>query len=443
MDLSVKKVCVFGMGKSGISSLKLLKKKGAKEVWAVSQGDPDSWGAINEIVSIVGRKRCVAQREASELMAVSDLVILSPGIPREHEVLKSTHEKEIPVWSEIELAFRYLKSEKIIAVTGTNGKTTVVTMMGQMLENLGKTMFVGGNIGVPLADYVISDKKCEYVVLELSSFQLESMPTFRSDVSIILNIFPNHGERYRSVCDYAKAKFNLTKNAKKNDTLIYPENFGEIKNWAKKQLCNQIAVDTGKLAEIKSEIQDKYTLADFKLPGTYNITNLFFILKTMEVFGLGGDGIQKTINEFSGVRYRAQFLPSNDPFIVYNDAKSTNWDATLAAVYSMDKGDRELFLICGGQKRTDCDSILEIVPRLQGLVDCVLLIGETTGHFASELDEKINFQKCHTLENAVDWVRKNGFSGILLFSPAFPSFDQFENYVKRGERFEEIIRSQS
>ncbi|OFZ20921.1 MAG: UDP-N-acetylmuramoylalanine--D-glutamate ligase [Bdellovibrionales bacterium RIFOXYA1_FULL_36_14] len=434
MDVAGKKVAVLGMGLSGIWSVKLLNQKNA-EVYAINSGDPKTWTGFAQIVSIIGQEHCLSETDAKTIFQTSNLVILSPGIPRTHELIQIALAKNIPVVSEIELGFWFLKDEKIIAVTGSNGKTTTVSMLGVMLQEAGKSVFVGGNIGTPLVQYIYEQKKCEFVVLELSSFQLESMPTFKAQVNIILNVFVNHTERYNHVADYAKAKFNLVTNLTKDDWLVYPTNFEIISKVVDKLDIKKIGIDTSDIDAIRTDIQGEYSLENFKLVGTHNLSNLQFMLKALSFFQIDKRGIQKAIDTFPGVDYRIQYEKSDDLFLCYNDAKSTNWDATISAVCSLDKKDKYLWLILGGRKRCHSDSITAQISNFEKKVDKILLIGETTEQFFEELKGKIPAEKCFTIENCVSYARKNKFAGILLFSPAFPSFDQFKNYMDRGKQF--------
>lgn len=438
MDLKGKNIAVFGMGLSGLWSVKLLNQKGAV-VKAVNKGEPRSWNNYGEISNLIGEDHCFSEEKGSEVFSKSDLIILSPGIPRYHDVLKQALDNGVEVISEIELGYYFLKDEKIIAVTGSNGKTTTVSMLGEMLKASGKSVFVGGNIGNPLAKYIYDDNKCEFIVLELSSFQLESMPKFRAHSNIYLNIFKNHMERYDSLEDYARAKFNLGNNLLANDLMVYPSNFKLITDWVDTLNVQKISIDSSDIDSIKKEIEKDYSLEKFKLAGTHNISNLLFMLKALTPFNISKEGIQKAIDSFPGVDYRIQYEESDDSFTIYNDAKSTNWDATLTAINSLPKNGKELWVIIGGRKREESDSIIPQIENLKQNVDKILLIGETADQFFTELSGKIEAVNLGTIQDVIKYTRENKFDGILLFSPAFPSFDQFKNYIDRGESFHRLF----
>ncbi len=440
LDLTAKHVAVFGMGRSGLSAIKFLKMKNCGIISAVNSGLPKTWGEKDKVFELIGEENCYAQENASELFAKTDLIILSPGIPREHDVLKLALAKNIPVWNEIELAYQYIDSKiPTIAVTGTNGKTTTVTFMGEMIKLCGYEVFVGGNIGVPLCELLLEKRYVDYILLELSSFQLESMPSFHPRVAVILNVYPNHGERYEKVEDYAKAKFNISRHMNQNDFLLYPEDIAMIDSWAKVQKATLIPFRLDKELCLK-ELAKRYDLKGYKLPGAHNIFNLAFAAKALELILEKKEGIQKAINTFPGVKYRVQYIDSNRSFVAYNDAKSTNWDATLVAVKSMDKKGRRLSLIIGGQKRGRNDSIVPSIPELKKYVDRIFLIGETSEMFASELEGHIPYVKAFRLEKVVEIMENEKDDGVLLLSPAFPSYDQYPNYEKRGEHFTKLVK---
>lgn len=439
MDLSGKKVCVFGMGRSGMAALKLLKRESA-DIWAINKGVLASWSDYQTVCELIGQDRCISEENADSIFAQADLIILSPGIPRTNPVLEKAHINKVPIISEIELGFRFADAP-IIAVTGSNGKTTTVMMIKEILEASGYAVFTGGNIGNAFCNYALEDKKADYIVLELSSFQLESIIDFRPNVAMILNIYPNHGERYEGVTDYAEAKFNLSANMITDDLLIYPSDFTMIKEWGDKQACKKISLNTLDIKSIKMEFEQKFDLSGFKLVGEHNLLNLYFALKAMKNLKIRRYEIsmQQVINSFTGVPYRIQYIESKDQFIAYNDGKSTNWDATLTAIRSFKDNPKDLYLILGGKKRGKNDSITPYLDSIKKKVKRIFLIGETTDFLACELDGKIGYEKCRDLSTAVQTVREEKFTGNLLLSPAFPSFDQYKNYEKRGEHFTELL----
>ncbi len=439
MEFQDKSIVVFGMGKSGFSAVKLLKHLGSR-VKAISKGTPESWNNYDELKQLIGIENCISEKDAGKYFEDCELVILSPGISRKHPHIKRSLKKGISVIGEIEFGASFVNSP-IIAVTGSNGKTTTTMIIEAMLNNAGISNFAGGNIGTPLCDHsleiVEGKERPEIVVLELSSFQLESIVEFKPYVVVFLNIFQNHGERYDSIDDYAKAKFNISNNMSVLDHLIYFKECRKSSAWA----------DTQKLK--KHPIDKKYSLCNynfdkFSLHGEHNLTNLKFVDKVREIFKIDSKHLQQTIDEFNGVPYRIEKMKDiRDEILcdVYNDSKSTNFSATVAATNCFKGPDKKVYLIIGGQKRGEgTNSILPYIDKIKAVCDKVFLIGETTDLLSKELDGKIDYLKSITVDQALETIIKEKFEGILLFSPAFPSFDQFKNYVKRGEYFKEQLR---
>ena len=424
-----RKCVVFGMGNSGVSAFRLLHALGG-EVYAISQGEVDSWPCFEQLMSLTSRNYLVCQDEVNQsLIEGVEFVVISPGIPRDLPIFKFF--QGIPVISEIELGVRALDLDgpTYIGVTGTNGKTTTVSFLGEMIKDLNKEVFVGGNIGIPLCDYAyqrLFQKRAsvDYILLELSSFQLEASPSFHPKVSGILNVTPNHGERYLSENDYKQAKFNLFNNVTKTDTVILNA----------KLKTNFSSGAKIVYVEENSEFNYPYSLENFKLVGEHNLFNLKFCLEVLKGLDLMLPEVQRTIDHFSGVAHRLQYVESEDAFTLYNDAKSTNWEATITALKAFE-GQRGLYLILGGKKRGRGDSISPYIETISNYVEKIMLIGETENDLGLELEGYIPYEKCGNLNTVFLRLRADEFKGTVLFSPAFPSFDQFKNYMERGESF--------
>ncbi len=447
MDLQNKRIAVFGVGVSGLSALRLLQALGAETI-AINSGEINYWAKSPGVLDFTPMNNCYAENDPHlvSVLKTVDLVILSPGIPRDHDLLSPLHDLKIPVSGELELAYRYLESvnklKPIVGITGTNGKTTTTTFLGEMIESDHKKVFVGGNIGIPFCDYAFDIfsglDAVDFILLELSSFQLESIDHFQVNIAIILNLYQNHGERYKNIEDYGRSKFFITNRFTDNDVLIYPEDFPFVANWARTQKGKKLSVNT-----LKPECS--FDLSKFKLPGIHNKVNLNFILLAAKEMKLSSNAIQKCIDTFAGVHHRIEFVDGIfglPKFKAYNDAKSTNWDATITAVAAMEDIKAPLYLIIGGKKRGHGDSILPYLDFLKERVSCFYLIGEMAGEIEAEIKGIVRYNKTETLEATLMEMRKN-FSeveGVLLFSPGFPSFDQFKNYVHRGEHFVGLVR---
>ena len=447
-NLKNKKIAVFGLGVSGLSAIRFLSALEA-ECKAINSGPVSTWAQNSGVLDYIDTGSCFSEDDPllSDILKKIELIILSPGISREHSLLRPLIQKGVPVWGELELAYQYLESihalSPIIGITGTNGKTTTTTFLGEMLEADHKKVFVGGNIGIPFCDYSYALFKngkpamVDFILLELSSFQLESIDHFHVNIALFLNLFQNHGERYLSIEDYALAKFNITNRFEESDILIYPEDFPLLNEWAKKQLGKKKAVHTQKP-------KSSFNLSKFKLPGIHNRVNLNFILEVAQELNLSSNAIQTSIDSFLGVHHRVEYVPTVQglfKFKVYNDAKSTNWDATLTAVKAMEELPGKLYLIIGGKKRGHGDSILPYVNFLKTRVHFIYLIGEMALEIESEIKGKIDYKLTKTIEQTILDLRTyhNDEFAVLLFSPGFPSFDQFKNYAQRGEQFVNLL----
>lgn len=445
-SLKNKKIAVFGMGVSGLSALRFIDALHGDSI-AINSGEVSKWAKSPGVLDFVKRNDCFSEDDSrlGDVLNTIELVILSPGIPRDHILLKPLLEKNIPVWGEIELAYRFLEAENklspMIGITGTNGKTTTTTFLGEMIEGDGKSVFVGGNIGVPFCNYafdvLINKKHCDFILLELSSFQLESIDHFKVNVGMILNLFQNHGERYASIEDYGRSKFFLTNRFSADDVLIYPEDYPLIKAWGEKTAGKKIVVNTQKPVI-------HFETKEYKLPGHHNLVNLMFVIAAAETIGLTQAGIQKSINTFAGVHHRIEYVngvKGLEGFKVFNDAKSTNWDATITAVTAMKDFHLPIHLIIGGKKRGHGDSILPYLDLLKANVTRFYLIGEMSDEIEAEIKGRVDYRKTVTLEKTVEEMRvtESTQKGVLLFSPAFPSFDQFNNYAHRGEHFIKLL----
>jgi len=433
-----KNITVIGMGKSGLSAIRLLSLLD-KNVYAINQGDPKDW-ANNDILKELNQDYLFSQNDSKAYATVtkSDLIILSPGIPRDIDLLKDC---KAPIWCEIELAWQYCDAP-VMGITGTNGKTTTVSFLEECFKHEGRPYFVGGNIGTPFCDYVYERKagirdEAWGIILELSSFQLESITDFRPKVASILNITFSHGERYNLLSDYAKAKKEIFKNMGEGDFSFWPVGMWDELGLPLPEVDDYEELSFEKPSEVRAEIEDLYSLDELKIYGEHNIKNLYMAHKMWSKFGGSIEAFQSAINSFSAVEYRLQFLNEFHGLKVFNDAKSTNWEATETAI----RGVRDLgkiFLILGGQKRGEGDDRIEVLLPYQDDIEKVLLVGESGRTLYKALKDKFDCVYVENLEGVKEAV-KDEKSGILLFSPAFPSFDQFKNYIQRGKAFTELF----
>ena len=414
------KMTIMGLGVSGISAFHYLTEKGV-EVNIIDAKEEKFWPA--EILEKSTKTQRFVEGELKELSA-TDLVILSPGIAREHRLLKKIDPSKII--SEVELALLHTQIP-VIAITGTNGKTTTTTLMGMALKKAGRKAFVGGNIGVPVVEALRSKEAYDFLVLELSSFQLESTPSLHPLVSVILNVSDNHGERYQKFSDYKKAKLNILNHQGMSDLAILAPELDAEKEGIQKVLLHE--------EEVEKTI-GQFDFSKSNLLGKHNRENLFVVYKTLLFLNIPeADRIlQELINEFKGVAYRLQFIGSGKGALFYNDAKSTNTASTVTALKAVAELQKPVTLILGGKLRQEKVDILNDLLPFQKEIAKIFLIGEASSLLEVELKKHFEIERAETLEN----VFKNSLQEIVVFSPAFPSFDQFKNYEERGELFSRL-----
>ena len=417
MEIKGKKVAVVGLGVSGQSALRYALQEGA-QVSAVNIGAVHSWPA--HLVPLLKNIRCLAQEDegVGQHLAGQDLILLSPGIDRQSPFLSEAISSQIPMLSEIELAAARFQGT-VIAVTGTNGKSSTATMLARALELAGKRVFLGGNIGRPFVDYFLDGEAADFAVVELSSFQLEGIERFHPKVGMILNLHPSHGERYPLLEDYARAKARIARNMGESDLLLLGE------------------------SKIKAFNERSWPCPVIRMPTSFqshHSSNQWFVEETLRFLKIDLRVLKNLAEVFKGMPHRCEQLEvSGRLFKVFNDAKSTNWQATLSALRSVKNPDEPIWLICGGQRRGrhDCPDA-EQIGEISRLTTRVLAIGES-----GEAIKK-SFSSAQVFINLGEAWREilrqpESKSAVILFSPAYPSFDQYQNFVERGEHFKGLV----
>lgn len=429
----INKVAVFGMGKSGIAAVKLARQKGLK-VLAVNQGEPASWYHQDGLDSYLELSDCFSQEEF-KIFHEMDEIILSPGIPVTHPALKLAVEKGVSIISEIEFAWREVRDIPVIGITGTNGKTTTTTMIAELLKKAGKRVFCGGNIGVPYCEMALAKDSFDYAVIELSSFQLETIREFHPHIGLILNIFPNHSERYEEVHDYARAKFRMLMNMTEADYLILGTENPYLKD-IEHHPAQKIMFTKGALPE---DFANTFNFTEARARGEHNESNFFAAYQVIEILKLKNREklMQDFINEFPGVAHRLEFTLQKNGLTVYNDAKSTNSLATTTAIKAFKDANCPLHLILGGKLRNEGDRLLPELLPYKGLITTIFSIGDVTDRLLEELGQDFKVIPAKDLKRVFALVQEMKLTGNLVFSPSFPSFDQFKNYVDRGEKFKQ------
>lgn len=428
----INKVAIFGMGKSGKAAVELAKKH-KQDLYAVNKGPVESWFKTEGLDSLLEPCSCYSEEDFAQHFHKMDEIVISPGIPTTHPALKQAVVKGVKILSEIEYAYQVTKDIPVIAITGSNGKTTTTTMIAEALKKAGKKVFCGGNIGIPYCDLAISEEKVDYAVIEVSSFQLETIHTFHPHIGLILNVVPNHSERYDSVHDYAKAKFRLLNNMTKDDHLILGlENpyLDDIKN-------HPVQKDFFQKGELPKSFKEKFNFSEAKVRGEHNEANFYAAYKVLELLKIPNldKMFQEFINEFPGVAHRLEYVLNFNGLKVYNDAKSTNTLATSTAIKAFKDSSEPLYLILGGKLRNESDKVLPDLIGFKNQIARIFTIGDVAKRLKDELGNDFKVVEAQDLKTVFETVKKEKLKGNLVFSPAHPSFDQFKNYVDRGEKF--------
>ena len=421
-----KKVTIFGAGKSGLAVAKKLADLGA--VVFVSEAN----STLDMDVMRKLRDLGVAMElggHTTKAIENAELVIMSPGVHLDLPVLEHARSKAIPIQSEIELAYGFI-AKPIIAVTGTNGKTTTTTLIGEMLKAEGKKAAVAGNIGNPLIE--IDDSQLDYVVAEISSYQLESIDKFKPWISVILNIQPDHLERHHSMEEYIRQKSKIFMNQSGDDYIVYnmedPSVTAMVKN-AKARLIG-FSQDRSEIITLPPE--------QIRLPGKHNLDNSLAAAQAAYLCGVKKDTVAEILKTFPGVEHRIEYVTSKNEIRFYNDSKGTNPDSTRVAIDTF--GGKGIILILGGREKGV--SLEPLAKLVKEQVKAVVLIGEAAPKFEEAL-RKAAFNKFYNLGFSLEEAVKKAFSlaepgDIVLFSPACASFDMFKNYEERGKAFKTI-----
>ena len=449
MDIAGKNVLVFGSGISGIGAAGLLEERGA----SVTLYDGNDKLDVEEIRGKMkdGAKTDIVLGEfPEELLGKLDLVIISPGVPTDLPIVNRMRESDIPVVGEIELAYELGKGE-VLAITGTNGKTTTTALLGEIMKAVYDSVFVVGNIGIPYTNVVDETRDDSVIVAEMSSFQLESIVDFRPRVSAILNITPDQLNRHHTMEAYIQAKKNVAINQTAEDTCVlnYEDEvlreFGETLQTkvlyfsSKRKLDKGIYLDDGNIIYRNPDECLVCNVKELKLLGVHNYENVMAAVAMAAAYGVSMDSIRKTIKEFAGVEHRIEFVAEKNGVAYYNDSKGTNPDAAIRGIQAMN---RPTYLIGGGYDKQS--EYKEWIESFDGKVKKLLLIGQTREKIAKEAEECgfTDIMLLDTFEDAVLTAAKLAEPGeAVLLSPACASWGMFKNYEERGDKFKEIVNS--
>lgn len=446
MKLEKKRVLVVGAGKSGLSCAKFLKERGAVVTVNDIKSDLDLASEAEYLKSY--DIPCVFGSHPRELFLEQDLIVVSPGVPHQGEPFSEAREKGVEIIGEMELAFRFI-STPIVAITGTNGKTTTTTLVGEILRDGNIPVFVGGNIGTPLIEYANDDSK-SIVVLEVSSFQLETVKHFHPFGGIILNITPDHLDRYNDMEDYAETKMRLFEHQESYDFGVLnaddewimrykPGILAEIFLFSTKKAVNKGSyLDRNDIHIIHPSLSQKEVIKqeDIGLKGIHNMENVMAAIITGLELGVPFENIKTTLKRFKGLSHRLEFVEEINGVNFYDDSKGTNVGAVEKALECFNT---PVILILGGKEKGAGYSYLE--EEVSRVVKAVIAIGEAKDRIFNDLNKIKDVIKAETLEEAVLKSYEMAEKGDnVLLSPACSSFDMFKSYAERGEKFSEAVR---
>lgn len=454
-DISNKKITVIGAARSGIAAALLAARKGAK-VLLSDAGNPK---LSDEIIGRLKDASVTLEFNGhSEKVFECDFIVTSPGVPIESEVLSKAFSKGLNVFSELEFASWFAKG-KIIAITGTNGKTTTTALTHYILQNAGFKSFVGGNIGEAFSNFADKTEDDSISVLEISSYQLDLIDSFHPNVAVILNITPDHLERYENnFSKYIASKFRITKNLTGNDLFIYNRDDENItNNLNRKDYLTQSfsVIDTsfataffldGKIfvresdktdfpeASMEKIIQVIDTKEMF-LKGIHNYYNSMAALLAAKFVGVDLNKIREGLSTFRGVEHRLEVVRNIDGVLFINDSKATNVRSTY---YALKSYDAPIILILGGREKGNDYS--EIRKLVEEKVKVIFAFGESKEKIKKYFEEITKVEVCDTLEEVVQKSKSIALPGdVVLFSPACKSFDMFTDFEHRGRRFKELV----
>ena len=449
MEVAGKKVLVVGAARSGIACARFLAKRGA--VVAINDQKPlEKWSPEALALQTEGIG-CLGGIPPSWLLDNIELVVVSPGVPIKSTPIRYAERAGAEIIGEVELAYRYLKG-RIVAVTGSNGKTTTTTLIGEILKDAALPVQVGGNIGTPLISLVENSTDEGWTVVELSSFQLETIRLFRPSVAVVLNVTPNHMDRYESFTDYAGAKHRIFMNQTPEDVAILNADDEIVSSWAsglrahvvtfsvRSELVEGLFLRGREIVARTHEGQRVLMMRDeMKLRGLHNVENVLAALSAGLACGAGSESMRGTVSQFRPVEHRLEFVTEIEGVKFYNDSKATSVDATVKALEAFKEDAGRIVLILGGLGKQAPYAPLGKLVREK--VRQLVLIGDDAQTIAAELGEFASHQHAADMQEAVRLSFEIAQSGdTVLLAPACASFDMFESFEHRGKAFKEAVR---
>jgi len=443
-ELRGKHVLVIGLARTGIATARFCAEHGA----TVTASDAHAESELGaDVLSLreEGVKLELGGSAESSLLK-QDLVIPSPGVPADAPLLQSARAKGITIWSEIELADRFLDG-RLIAITGSNGKTTTTSLLHHILRVAGFSTMVAGNIGTPLISRVALSSADTITVAELSSFQLELVETFHPDIAVLLNLTPDHLDRHKTMEAYTAAKARIFEKQTESDfavlnaddpaTVALAPKRPQVYWFSRKQRVLQGAYLRGEEIVFRASKQEEVLLRrqEISLPGAHNLGNVLAAVAAARLEGAAVAAIADAVRTFPGVEHRLEFVAEIGGVRYYNDSKATNVDATVKALEAFPG---RIVVILGGKDKGSDYSVLQDALRERSVL--ALLIGSAAEKIEQQIAGSVAVERAATMERAVEIAGQAARSGdVVLLAPACASFDQFENFEHRGRVFKELV----
>jgi UDP-N-acetylmuramoylalanine--D-glutamate ligase len=445
IELRKMRVLVIGLARTGMATALFCARHNAI-VTATDSRPEGELGDAPEILRESGVNLELGGHQEKTFLA-QDLIVPSPGVPADDRLLMKARSKGITVWSEIELAYRFLEGE-LIGITGSNGKTTTVTLLHFILKTAGKKAILAGNIGTPLIARVEELNAESVAVVELSSFQLELTEKFRPDISVFLNLTPDHLDRHRTLEAYAAAKARMFRqqteldaavlNADDAPTIALAPQKPQLFWFSRTKIVKQGACVREEDVVVVHRGREEFVMkvAEIPLPGAHNLENVLAAVTAARLVHVDAATIGKAVKSFAGVEHRLEFVAEIKGARYYNDSKATNVDATLKALEAFPG---RILVILGGKDKGSDYTVLQKPLREKAIL--ALLIGSAADKIEKQIAGSVALERADTLERAVEIAAQAASAGdVILLAPACASFDQFENYEQRGRVFKDLVR---
>jgi UDP-N-acetylmuramoylalanine--D-glutamate ligase len=445
MDLLGKKVLVVGMARTGIATAKFLKAKGSLVTTTEVKPEEEMKEAVQELKGMDFSTEWGGHR--TETFLKQDLIVASPGVDLSVDPIQKAIRHGVRVISEIELAYHFIHVP-ILAITGTNGKTTTTLLLGEMLKEDGRKVGVGGNVGEPLVLFADGGDRWDVLVVEISSFQLEATEHFRPRISVLLNITEDHLDRYSSYTDYIEAKVRIFANQNSGDLAVLSRDDPIVMQAGERVKAKKVMFSMSERLEEGAFFNgqkislrlggkgEEYSLAKAPLKGVHNVENMMAALTAARIFGCSKKAVQDVLDRFKGLEHRLEFVRKIRGVRFYNDSKGTNVGSVVKSLQSFSE---PVILIAGGKdKNGDLSPLKELVQKQ---VKHLILVGEAKERMNRELGGLTDTVVAKTMEEAVSLARQKAKGGeVVLLSPACSSFDMFKDYKERGKVFKEAVR---